>query len=792
MEGDQGKRSEQIRARLAQLGEERRQLLGELLSSEAARGQQELSPATEPVPRTPLEKIGLFRKRFVARSDVYPVFWENRSKGTQGYYPACESVFENGVRLRPTELYARFGPSKFRRLDDRALKDHLTGRQTIGTYAIRADDTCLFLAADFDGVGWQESVSAYVDAASDLGFDLLVEISRSGNGAHAWLFFAEAVSAYLARALGTCFLTEASSRVSKLNLDSYDRFFPNQDKLPKGGFGNLIGLPLQRKLRELGRTVFVDAGFSPLADQWQALAEVPGYWQHHARSAVESYAEVSPIEDAAPGEIEEACLSVSSKRESVGQKRVPDRRAELRKSLSIPTTGLPDEFVAKLMSLATFPNPEYFEKQRLRFPVFNIPRYIVGFEKTKVTLSLPRGILEEAIELFESRGSRLEVEDLRLNGRGIRVRFTGTLSPAQRHAVNSLEGKDCGVVVAPPGAGKTVIACSLIGQWKLTTVILVNRRSIAKQWRERLLEFTSLSEERIGTWGGGRARLCKTVDIVMLQSLSRAGNVAEFFRDYSAVFIDECHHVPAVTFDAIMKECGCRKIVGLTATPKRKDGLEKLLFQQCGPIRHVSEEDPDPDLKKSLHLVTTNFDLRQGEDRYWPLHEIWEKLVEDASRNQLIVSRIVKQLAEGRRCIVLSDRLAHLGRLEEMAKRQELPEPVLFETMVGGRSEAALAQQEKRLSEGLAAGSAACVFATGSFLGEGYDRKEFDTLFLCMPMSFKGRIVQYAGRLHRRFEPKKEARVFDFLDSRLPVAMSMWRKRRGAYREMGYEEVERP
>ncbi len=780
-----------IQDRLSELSVERRALLAELSAAEKAAGQTKVEPVVDDAPKDAARKIELFRRRFVARSDVFSVYWENPEMGTKGYYPACEAVYEGGVRLRPTELYARYGSARFQRLDEGVLADHLMGRKTIGSYAIRPDDTCIFLAADFDGAGWREAAASYVDAAAVLGFQLLVEVSRSGEGAHAWLFFAEPVSARLARSLGGIFLSEASVRLSCLELAAYDRFFPNQDTMPKGGFGNLIGLPLQKKLRELGRTVFVDESFAAFPDQWQALARTPAYWEHHARVAVESYAGILSFENVEPEVLSEHCLSIAALREGVGLNRLPDWKAELRSSITISTVGLPDEFVAKLMRLATIPNPEFFVKQRMRFPVFNIPRCISSFERSEGAIALPRGVLESVSELFEKRGARLEIVDLRLSEKRIQIRFTGRLTPSQKEAVGACEGRENGVLVAPPGSGKTVMACSLICRWKLATVVLVSRSSIAKQWRARLKEFTSLQDDRIGSLGGGKSKLTGVVDIVMLQSLARLEDAAAFFSGYSAVVVDECHHVPAVTFEAILRECGSRKIVGLTATPKRKDGLEKLLYQQCGPVRHLVAEEADPELRKLVLFVETAFGLNSGEQGAGSLNETWEAMIGDGVRNAQIVSVLADQLREGRKCIVLSDRLNHLEILKKRIQAERLDERTVFETMIGGRSERAAAAQEGRLRLAAEAGSPICIFSTGSFLGEGYDLKELDTLLLCMPISFKGRIVQYAGRLQRRCLGKKEIRVFDFLDRRLSLAMAMWRRRKGAYREMGYLDASR-
>ncbi|MDQ8181959.1 DEAD/DEAH box helicase family protein [Pelagicoccus sp. SDUM812005] len=785
MESEPGSHFEDLRKRLSALQDERLEILSELHAMERAGSQRQMEAVLDEVPVNPEDKVLLFKRRFAARPDIFPRFWENVSKGTKGYYPVCETVYEAGVRLRPSEFYSRFGSSKFSRLDEKVIEDHLRGKHTIGSYSIRKDDTCIFLAADFDGEGWEACAVAYSDSAEIFGFRTLIEISRSGNGAHVWLFFAEPIPARLARSLGTVILGEVSSRLSKVDLGAYDRFFPNQDTMPRGGFGNLIGLPLQWSRRKSGCTVFVDTNLFVFEDQWATLAKTPCYWEHHIRTALERFVEISPIEECSPEDI--AVVSLTGGKLGGAAVKIPDWRVELRESLLIPEEGLPDEFIAKIIRLATFPNPEFFEKQRMRFPVFGIPRYIVSAGRQSGWITIPRGCMEAVTELFATRGSRLEVEDFRLSEKRIRIRFAGTLTRVQKSAVAAIEANEYGVLVAPPGSGKTVMACALIARWKLATVILINRRSLADQWRERLGEFTTISEERCGIWGGGKRKLSGIVDVVMIQSLARTEDVASFFRNYSLVVIDECHHMPAVSFEGVLKLCACRRILGLTATPSRKDGLENLLFQQCGPVRFRISEYSDPSLEKRIQFVETGFGSGLG--THLALHEIWEELIQDVRRNELLVSFVRRQLRDGRKCLIISDRVSHLESMGTLLRECTRRMGIVPELMTGGRGTKALKEQNERIRMSLSDGKGICLLATGSFLGEGYNLPELDTLFLSMPISFKGRLIQYAGRLHRKCEGKGEVRVFDFIDEKLPIALSMFRKRKPAYKEMGYVEV---
>jgi superfamily II DNA or RNA helicase len=780
---------EAVRGRLRDLSSERRRLIEEFRRLRLEGQQQRdlgIDSVREPYPARPDEKVQLFLKRFGARRDLYPHRWENA--GRSGYSPVVESIWEEGRRLKPSEIYARFGPGRFSRLDEAAVEAHLRGRQTIGTYAIRTDDSCIFLAADYDGEGWPVDVFGFRDVAAELGIDSLVEISRSGKGAHVWIFFAEAVPAYLARALGALILQRTAGLNPSLHLDSYDRFFPNQDSLPKGGFGNLIALPLQKERRGLGFTEFIDDSLAPFPDQWVVLAEVQLLRRGDLQLILEDALLTEVGEEAEPLELAER-IDDSMSLDPLDLPVVGDWKVVHAERLTIPTIGLPAQLIGRLKQLATFANPVFFEKQRLRFPTYNIPRYIFCGELHADRLILPRGVLEEVVELFAGCGSRLEVEDRRLSERHRRWRFTGTLNAEQNSAVSELVRHEHGVLVAPPGSGKSVMACAWIGSLKLATLVLVNRQVLLDQWRTRLTEFLSVGPEQVGMWRGSRRKLTGKIDVVMMQSLAKEPDVRRFFRDYDAVVIDECHHVPAVSFEALMRECGCRQVLGLTATPKRKDRLERLLFFECGPIRYRFGSESMGGLERTVFVRSTSFDLTDADGRSVPLHQVWQALVSDENRNCLIADGICEALRRKRVPLVVSDRKEHLRLLYELVRLRVDSRDTVLEMVQGGQTAKVRQDSLARFFEAVAAGRPAVLFATASLLGEGFDLPVLDTLFLAMPISFSGRLVQYAGRLHRRYPGKGSVEVHDYLDERLPLACSMYRKRLPGYREMGYRVV---
>lgn len=739
---------------------------------------------TRDYPDTADKRVALFHGMFAARRDVYPRFWENERTARKGYSPVMDAVWKDGKRLNATEVFAKYGPSKFYPLNAAVIETHLRGKQTVGTYAIRADDTCIFLAADFDDDGWREEVTAYRDEAAKLGVPALVEISRSGNGAHAWIFFAEPVAAARARLLGSLILARVTARHPGASLRAYDRFFPNQDSMPKGGFGNLIALPLQKDRRAHGLTEFVDRDFNPYEDQWKILSEVARISAEELETILSEHLPVSGEEDRESIETEEWILE-SSASQTVELPTLCDREAHLAETLTVPTEGLSAASVARIARLATIPNPVFFEKQRQRFPTYNIPRHIFAGELHDDHVVLPRSCTEDTVDLFAECGARLAIVDRRLKPRKLPIKFQGELTRIQKQAVDAMKNHEHGVLTAPPGAGKTVMACALIARRKTPTLILVHRQALLDQWKERLTQFLSIDEQDIGQIRSGKRKPCGKVDLVMIQTLSNAESLKRFFRDYGLVIVDECHHVPAVTVERVLKECGSRYLIGLTATPKRKDRLEKLLCFQCGPIRHVVPDAAPEGVKRQVYVRPTSFIAEADAGGPVPLHVLWQRLIESKHRNELIARDILAATSDGRAPIVLSDRKEHLEKLMEAVAASPSGEPELV--YIDGQL--AKGKRKTRIERYLAAireKRPACLFSTASLLGEGFDFPELDTLILAMPISFRGRIVQYAGRLNRPHPGKAELRVYDYLDQNLTVALSMYRKRATGYRELGY------
>ncbi|MBM3332625.1 hypothetical protein FJY68_12400 [candidate division WOR-3 bacterium] len=791
----------ELEQRLRLLDAERHALTDRLVSLKrsSTQGAEPLGcPAAAQVPTSAEDRVALFLSLFGCRFDVFPRLWENPRRGTKGYAPACRNEWVRGVCQKPQVKCSECPSQAFLPLDGCVAEAHLRGSCTIGTYAIRTEDTCIFLACDFDGQGWQENVLAYQRVGAELGVDVAVERSRSGNGAHAWLFFSEPVPARLARQLGTLLLTRTVDRSPLMGFGSFDRFFPNQDFLPKGGFGNLIALPLQKVPRERGNSVFLTPALEPVPDQWAYLARVHRLGIADVESIIHRIGMLN-AGDVRDGARDDSTSDVRTDdyllvpREGGAEPRMTGIPVAIRlgPQLTISLDGIPARLVGRLKRLAAFPNPEFFKLNRLRLPTYPHPRIVFGGELQADRILLPRGVLDGAVRILSSAGANVSVVDKRERLKRMRVEFRGALTPEQANALRVLSKHEFGVFVAPPGAGKTVVACALVAARRTPTLILVHRQPLVEQWRSRLTQFLDVAEEGVGLVSGTKKRTTGRVDIAMLQTLSRAPDLGEALPYYGQVIVDECHHIPALSFEQVLKQLPARFVLGLTATPYRKDGLQKIIHFQCGPIRHEVRSLEIGEVPKRVVVRETGFSIPEEAGPRAPFHVVWHFLVRDAARNEKIAGDVVQALLQNRVPLVISDRREHLQSLCEVIQMQSSGADIRVFKLDG---EVPLTARMKLMSELRAAidrKQKACLVSTASLVGEGFDLPALDTLFMALPISFKGRVVQYAGRLQRPSEGKKDVLVYDYVDSRCAIALKMYRNRLRAYRYMGYT-VEEP
>jgi superfamily II DNA or RNA helicase len=786
-------RIETIKARLAELEQEKLRLLQELESLSTVSASRDILgiPASENPLTTPEERISLFMRLFRCRDDVFPKMWENQNKGTRGYSPACSTEWVRGLCDKPRIRCSDCQNRALTPFDESVIRNHIEGSVTVGTYTIRNDDTCIFLAADFDKEHWTVDVLTYKTAARDMGVEVYIERSRSGSGAHAWIFFQEPIAARIARQLGTLILTQAMTRRHHIGFDSYDRLFPSQDTMPNGGFGNLIALPLQRIPRKSGNSVFVGDDFIPYPDQWDFLSRVRLLSAADVAAILQSNSP-SPIlkcktEQAAP-DLVEAQGSIDITEEKLRGIYPQSISFLYSRHLEVVIRGMPSSLIAAFKRTATFANPKFFELQHMRFSTWNTPRYVCSAELSDdgEKMILPRGLLSRCMQLADVAGARVEFTDLRTSAKPIPIKFSGVLLSPQKQALRALSSDESGVLVAPPGAGKTVIACALIAKRKLPTLILVHRKQLADQWKEQLLEFTDLEKNKIGTFDHREKRRKGLVDIGMLQTLARDNDPDRLIDGYGHIVIDECHHVPAVSFEAVLKRIQARHFIGLTATPYRKDGLERIITMQCGPVLHTMDEtEAQALLIRQVVVRETGFRL-SDETSQPALHDIWQALVTDRDRLRLVASDVIAALKEERFPLVLSDRKDHLELLLAEITAMQVEKHAagfLITSDTGKRMRNQMMEEIRAMRE---RGESPFLLSTGSLIGEGFDLPELCTLVLAMPISFKGRLVQYAGRLHRESAGKNDVRIYDYVDVNMGLGITMFRKRMSTYRKMGY------
>ena len=794
-------------AQVARLEEERRQAQGrldalriELAPLETPARDRHLPLLPDPArPETSAEKVSLFRQLFRGRDDLYPKLWTNTTTGRKGYAPACANEWVRGICEKPRVKCGECPNQAFLPVTDQVIRDHLQGRHVVGVYPLLTDETCWLVAADFDKHSWADDVLAFAETCWTIGVPTAVERSRSGQGAHAWFFFGAPVSATAARKMACHLLTETMSHRHQLGMESYDRLFPNQDTLPRGGFGSLIAVPLQHEPRQAGNTVFVDERLVPHPDQWAFLAAVPRIdpdtVERLARDASRSGQGLGVRESHADADTEDE--------ETTPWTRVPSRRgpptrlpgplpgtirAVIVQKLFVEKVGLSSPQLNQIKRLAAFQNPEFYKKQRLRLSTALTPRVIACAEDLADYVALPRGCRDDLETLLRGAKSTLALDDQRQAGEPLDLRFQGKLTPVQEQATQALLAHDAGVFVAPPGVGKTVVGTYLVAVRARSTLILVHRQPLLDQWVAQLGMFLGLDPKAIGQIGAGKRRPTGRLDVAMLQSLVRDGRVDDVVAGYGHVIVDECHHVPAVSFERILSEVKARYLTGLTATPRRRDGLHPILEMQLGPVRYAVDAKSQAARRPFDHrLIVRDTAFTGALDPAQGIQALYGALAGDERRNRLILDDVVRALEEGRSPILLTERKDHLEHLATHLRSSVRHVVVLQGGMTPSARRDAMAQLAT-ISED----QPRLVLATGRYVGEGFDDARLDTLFLTMPVSWKGTLVQYAGRLHRLHPGKTEVRIYDYVDREVPLFQRMFEKRLRGYRAIGYTPDDGP
>ena len=753
------------------------------------------------------EKVAIFQNLFQGRDDVFAKRWYSSTTQKSGYQPVCTREWNREFCDKRKYKCADCPNRQFAPLTYNDFFNHLAGkdacgRDVIGLYPIRKDNTCCFLCTDFDDKscehGYKNDVLAFVNVCKTWNAPCYIERSRSGNGAHVWIFFDTPVTAYKARKLGNAILTEAMNCDVHLSFKSYDRFFPNQDTLPEGGLGNLVALPLQGMARRKGNSVFVDEDFNAYADQWKMLSqmhklsevELDLLLQLHA---VPTLGELSKTCEAKPWETPQMDATQSED----NPKQIVLTRANM---LYIPLASLSAKCVNVFKRIAAFRNPEFYEKQGMRLSTYNIPRIISCSEMTDDYLALPRGCEDAVCDILTQHGVKVAISDKTNHGHNINVTFRGELREEQQKAMEAFAGHNFGTLSATTAFGKTVFAIGMIARRKVNTLILVHNKALLEQWRERLETFLKIDEtieepaakrgrkkdsSVIGCLHAGKNSLHGIIDIALIQSCLSDSEVKPFVKDYGMVIVDECHHVSSVSFEQVLLQVTATYVYGLTATPIRKDGHQPIIFMQCGKIRFISDAKSQMENQGFKRLLIPRFTtFRNITSDSKTYVQITQDLSEDEVRNEFIIEEVKTAIQNGRTPLVLTTRTAHVRVLAQML----IPFADHVIQLVGADS-----AKEKRLAlqnlQSMSTSESLVIVATGKYVGEGFDYPRLDTLFLTMPIAWKGNVEQYAGRLHREYAGKTEVRIYDYVDIHVPLCDSMYRKRLKGYSKAGYGKI---
>lgn len=747
----------------------------------------------------PAAKIALFRSLFRGRQDVYPRRFESRRTGKSGYQPVCGNEWVRGVCEKPWMKCMDCPHRRFLPVTDDVVYWHLSGKDAqgrecvMGIYPMLLDETCYFLAIDFDGESWREDAAAFLDSCRRLAIPAALERSRSGDGGHVWLFFTDAIPATLARKLGSLLLTETMERRPDLGLHSYDRLFPNQDTLPKGGLGNLIALPLQHRARVQGNSVFLDDQLQPYEDQWAFLSSIQRVARAQTEAIVreaENRGRIVGVRFAMPDADDDEPWTLPPSRRKPDLPitgLLPDRlEVVLADQIYIAKEGLPPALRNSLIRLAAFQNPEFYRAQAMRLSTYDKPRIIACAEDHSHHLGLPRGCLEEVKTVLKQVGVKVSLRDERFVGKPLAVSFQGELRSEQKAAAEAMLAEDTGVLAATTAFGKTVLAAWLIAQRGVNTLILVHRQQLMEQWIERLSAFLGLPARSIGRLGGGRKKLTGTLDVALMQSLVRKDVADDRVGDYGHLVVDECHHLSARTFELVARRAKAKYVVGLSATVTRKDGHHPIIFMQCGPVRYRVDARQQAAARPFTHQVIvrpTGFRApgMPDPDQRMEFNQLQGALASAVARNQMICADVLEAVHSGRSPLVLTERTDHLQRLAEKLKS----EGAYVIVLQGGMTKRKLAEVLAEIAQ-VPADAPRVIVATGKFIGEGFDDARLDTLFLALPISWRGTIAQYVGRLHRLHDGKCEVRVYDYADLDVPMLARMFDRRCRGYEAVGY------
>ena len=761
---------------------------------------------------------------FWGRQDVYAKRSVNKETGKTAYYPQCNNFWTNvchkkikdGINCKDCKNRS------YKAITKKDILNHLQGNvynasDVIGIYPLLSNGTCRFMVFDFDNHDkvaeekdfanvddtWIEEVEAMREICMLNGIEPLVERSRSGRGAHVWIFFDKPIAASLVRKFGFALLDKGAEQVNLKSFKYYDRMLPAQDSLPDdSAVGNLIALPLQGKALLAGNSAFVDGNWNAYPNQWESLFNKPRLSQEFLEEKIKEWSNF--IEDIASDADESDREKPWNRMQHFNKNDVDgELHITLSNGIYVDNTNLKASMQNKIRRMAAISNPIFYKNQAIGTSNYDTPRWIyLGKDHLSGYIQIPRGLQDELLERVRQADIDYEIEDERQQGRNINVDFKGELRPEQDKALKELTRYENGILHAATAFGKTVVSSAIIAQKKVNTLIILESSALIEQWKDALEKFLNIDEELpayetkagrvrkrkslIGTLQGAHDSMTGIIDIAMAGSLCKKGEYHKLLKEYGLVLVDECHHSASETIANVLKELKANYVYGVTATPKRGDGLEKINYMLIGPIRYsytAKEKAKEQGIK---HLVYPRF-TRTVPSRgviIGKMHpnEAYEIIHNNDVRDEQIIEDVKNCVSAGRTPVVLSRYKDHSEKLYERLK--SYADYVFLMTGNNSKKEhRKILEQMRQVNND----ESMILVATASLVGEGFDFPRLDTLFMATPVSFRGVVEQYAGRLNRDYAGKENVIIYDYVDNHIPMFDNMYVKRLKAYKQIGYE-----